>query len=65
MGLVNSEAPGPGNYEPPSTIGIKSKGFTIAGRKEEKYSENPGPGQYYEKDTLTKSKSQAGRIGTS
>lgn len=38
--------PGPGNYGNIDTFGKNAKGFSIQGRMEDKFNENPGPGSY-------------------
>lgn len=53
--------PGPGNYNQGSTL-ANSKGFTMGARKDQKYSDVPGPGSYNAKDDLTKYGAQSQRM---
>ena len=58
-----NEMPGPGNYDQGSAF-ANSKGFTIGAKKDQKYSDVPGPGSYNAKDELTKYGGQSQRIAT-
>lgn len=50
-----ASVPGPGNYNDEFGFG-KGKGYSIQGKKGDKYNENPGPGSYSRADELTRPK---------
>ncbi|CDW83428.1 UNKNOWN [Stylonychia lemnae] len=56
-----NDLPGPGNYDQESNLG-KSKGFSMQGKRDPKYSDVPGPGSYNENANLVKSNSKQTRM---
>ncbi len=60
------DVPGPGNYDDNhKAFGKDAKSFSMLGKKEQKYNQNPGPGSYKNNNRMIKSASNASKIGTS